>query len=252
MVLGGLKKGVTPLGWAYAYRTIGNNGDRVSGTLAPRPGDSPVAYTQVTDKDGNTIKGGDNDSDPRTGDLDRKPPKRRRASSKRSSPAAPGPRPRSAPKASGARRARPRTTATPGSAAAIGDEVTACVWVGYAEHDDADEDALQRRPGDGRHLPGADLGQRDAPPGRKSRPNRAAAKRRTDGRPRSRAAVRAEYVAGRRIRIRARRRPKASRSRRPETEAPETEARPKRRPEATPERLRKVAERGGGGGVTAG
>jgi penicillin-binding protein 1A len=62
MVLGGLKEGVTPVGWAYAYSTIGNNGDRVSGTLAPRPGDSPVSFTQVTDKDGQTIKGGDNDS----------------------------------------------------------------------------------------------------------------------------------------------------------------------------------------------
>jgi penicillin-binding protein 1A len=62
MVLGGLEVGVTPLGWAYAYSTIGNNGDRVSGTLAPRPGDSPVAYTQVTDRDDQTIKDGDNDS----------------------------------------------------------------------------------------------------------------------------------------------------------------------------------------------
>ncbi len=62
MVLGGLREGVTPLGWAYAYSTIGNDGDRVSGTLAPRPGDSPVSYTQVTNKDGETIKGGDNDS----------------------------------------------------------------------------------------------------------------------------------------------------------------------------------------------
>jgi penicillin-binding protein 1A len=62
MVLGGLKEGVSPLGWAYAYSTIGNNGDRVSGTLAPVPGDSPVAFTEVTDKDGHLIKGGDNDS----------------------------------------------------------------------------------------------------------------------------------------------------------------------------------------------
>jgi penicillin-binding protein 1A len=62
MVLGGLTLGVTPLGWTYAYSTIGNDGDRVSGTLAPRPGDSPVAYTQVTDQDGHTIKDGDNDS----------------------------------------------------------------------------------------------------------------------------------------------------------------------------------------------
>ncbi|HET7120945.1 MAG TPA: transglycosylase domain-containing protein [Solirubrobacterales bacterium] len=62
MVLGGLKEGVTPLGWTYAYTTIGNNGDRVSGTLAPVPGRTPVAYTQVTNQDGETIKGGDNDS----------------------------------------------------------------------------------------------------------------------------------------------------------------------------------------------
>jgi penicillin-binding protein 1A len=62
MVLGGLEIGVTPLGWTYAYSTLGNNGDRVSGTLAPRPGDSPVSYTQVTDKDDKTIRGGDNDS----------------------------------------------------------------------------------------------------------------------------------------------------------------------------------------------
>jgi penicillin-binding protein 1A len=62
MVLGGLAEGVTPLGWTYAYSTLGNDGDRVSGTLAPRPGDSPVSYTQVTDQDDKTIKGGDNDS----------------------------------------------------------------------------------------------------------------------------------------------------------------------------------------------
>jgi penicillin-binding protein 1A len=62
MVLGGLEEGVTPLGWAYAYMTLANNGDRVSGTLAPEPGDSPVAYTQVEDQDGHTIKDGDNDS----------------------------------------------------------------------------------------------------------------------------------------------------------------------------------------------
>ncbi|HEY1855227.1 MAG TPA: transglycosylase domain-containing protein [Solirubrobacterales bacterium] len=62
MVLGGLKEGVSPLGWAYAYSTIGNNGDRVSGTLAPIPGDTPVAYTEVTDQEGQVIKDGDNDS----------------------------------------------------------------------------------------------------------------------------------------------------------------------------------------------
>jgi penicillin-binding protein 1A len=59
MVLGGLKEGVSPLGWAYAYSTLGNNGDRISGSLAPRPGDSPVAFTEVT-KNGHPIKGGEN------------------------------------------------------------------------------------------------------------------------------------------------------------------------------------------------
>jgi penicillin-binding protein 1A len=59
MVLGGLKEGVSPLGWAYAYSTIGNDGDRISGTLAPRPGDSPLAFEDVT-KNGKPIKGGEN------------------------------------------------------------------------------------------------------------------------------------------------------------------------------------------------
>ena len=78
------------------------------------------------------IKGGDNDSIHEPGDRQEAPPRRRRASSKRWSAAAPASTPTSAPQASGARRARPRTTATPGSAAPT-EEVTACVWVGYAD-----------------------------------------------------------------------------------------------------------------------
>jgi penicillin-binding protein 1A len=62
MVLGGLEEGASPLLWTYAYMTLANNGDRVSGTLAPVPGDSPVAYLEVKDEDGHLIKGGDNDS----------------------------------------------------------------------------------------------------------------------------------------------------------------------------------------------
>jgi len=62
MVLGGLKEGVTPLEWTYAFSTLANDGDRVSGSLAPVPGDSPVAYTEVTDHEGHLLKGGDNDS----------------------------------------------------------------------------------------------------------------------------------------------------------------------------------------------
>jgi penicillin-binding protein 1A len=60
MVLGGLKEGVTPLGWTYAYMTLADDGNRVSGSLAPRPGDSPVAYTRVTDQAGHLIRGGEN------------------------------------------------------------------------------------------------------------------------------------------------------------------------------------------------
>ncbi len=59
MVLGTSE--VTPLQWTYAYSTLANDGRRVSGTLAPDPGDSPVAFTKVTDEDGKTIKGGDNE-----------------------------------------------------------------------------------------------------------------------------------------------------------------------------------------------
>ncbi|MBS1887147.1 MAG: transglycosylase domain-containing protein [Actinobacteria bacterium] len=59
MALGGLKQGVSPLGWAYAYSTIGNNGARVSGSLAPIPGKTPLTFTEVT-KNGKPIKGGEN------------------------------------------------------------------------------------------------------------------------------------------------------------------------------------------------
>ncbi|MGA7436207.1 MAG: transglycosylase domain-containing protein [Solirubrobacterales bacterium] len=59
MVLGTSE--VTPLQWTYAFTTLANDGRRVSGTLAPDPGDTPVAYTKVTDDSGKTIKGGNNE-----------------------------------------------------------------------------------------------------------------------------------------------------------------------------------------------
>jgi penicillin-binding protein 1A len=62
MVLGGIEEGVTPLEWTYAFSTLANDGDRVSGSLAPIPGETPVAFTEVTNSDGDLIKGGDNDS----------------------------------------------------------------------------------------------------------------------------------------------------------------------------------------------
>jgi penicillin-binding protein 1A len=132
MVLGGLTLGVTPLGWTYAYSTIGNNGDRVSGTLAPRPGDSPVAYTQVTDQDGHTIKDGDNDSIhtqviPEGVAEEAKSILETVVSSGTGTNAQIG--------ASG-QWGKTGTTEENGDAwfcGGVEDEVTACVWVGYAD-----------------------------------------------------------------------------------------------------------------------
>jgi penicillin-binding protein 1A len=132
MVLGGLEVGVTPLGWAYAYSTIGNNGDRVSGKLAPRPGDSPVAYTQVTDSEGHTIKDGDNDSThkqviPEGVAEEAKSILETVVSSGTGTNAQIG--------ASG-QWGKTGTTENNGDAwfcGGISDEATACVWVGYAD-----------------------------------------------------------------------------------------------------------------------
>jgi penicillin-binding protein 1A len=54
MLLGGLKRGVTPLEMAFAFSTIANGGKRMSGTLASsRLG--PVAIEKVSDASGKTI-----------------------------------------------------------------------------------------------------------------------------------------------------------------------------------------------------
>ena len=132
MVLGGLREGVSPLGWAYAYSTIGNNGDRVSGTLAPRPGDSPVSFTQVTNKDGETIKGGDNDSlheqvfDEETAET---------AKSILETVVSSGTGTNAQIGAEG-QWGKTGTTENNGDAwfcGGVADEVTACVWVGYPD-----------------------------------------------------------------------------------------------------------------------
>ena len=49
LILGGLEHGVTPLEMAYAYNTLANGGERVSGTEASKGnGDGPVAIENVT------------------------------------------------------------------------------------------------------------------------------------------------------------------------------------------------------------
>ena len=132
MVLGGLKEGVSPLGWAYAYSTIGNDGNRVSGTLAPEPGDSPVAFTEVTDKNGHTIKGGKDEIVHHQvfdqGNMEE-------AKSILETVVSSGTGTHAQTGAEG-EWGKTGTTENNGDAwfcGGVGDEVTACVWVGYPD-----------------------------------------------------------------------------------------------------------------------
>jgi penicillin-binding protein 1A len=131
-VLGGLEVGATPLGWAYAYSTIGNNGDRVSGTLAPRPGDSPIAFSEVTNKDGDLIKGGDNDSI-HTQVFDEENIKTAKSILETVVSGGTG---TNAQIGVSGQWGKTGTTENNGDAwfcGGVGDEVTACVWVGYPD-----------------------------------------------------------------------------------------------------------------------
>jgi penicillin-binding protein 1A len=131
MVLGGLHEGVSPLGWAYAYSTIANDGDRVSGTLAAEPGDSPVAYTQVTNADGHTIRGGDNDSLHEQA-ISESTAKEARSILETVVQQGTG---TNANIGAGGQWGKTGTTENSGDAWFCGgtEEVTACVWVGYAD-----------------------------------------------------------------------------------------------------------------------
>ena len=96
------------------------------------PGDSPVSYTQVTDKDGHTIKGGDNDSTheqviPEGTAEEAKSILETVVSSGTGTHAQIG--------AEG-QWGKTGTTENNGDAwfcGGVADEVTACVWVGYAD-----------------------------------------------------------------------------------------------------------------------
>jgi penicillin-binding protein 1A len=60
MVLGGLKVGVTPLEWAYAFSTLNNDGRRVTGTFSPEyeggEGFGPLAFTRIEESNGDVIE----------------------------------------------------------------------------------------------------------------------------------------------------------------------------------------------------
>ncbi len=56
MILGGLKRGVTPLEMAYAYSTLANDGNKISGTMASRGiGEGPVGIESVKDDEGELV-----------------------------------------------------------------------------------------------------------------------------------------------------------------------------------------------------
>lgn len=131
MVLGGLKAGITPLEWTYAFSTLANDGDRVSGTLAATPGSGPVAYTAVRDSEGRLIRGGDNDSTHRQV-LD--PDVASEAKSILHTVVTSGTG-ANADIGDSSQWGKTGTTENNGDAWYCGatDEVTACVWVGYAD-----------------------------------------------------------------------------------------------------------------------
>ena len=247
MVLGGLKEGVTPLGWAYAYMTIANNGDRVSGTLAPEPGDSPVAYTQVEDQDGHTIKDGDNDS---THEQVLSESTATEAKSILETVVTSGTGTHANIGASGQWGKTGTTEEQRRRLVLRRDRRSHRLRLGrLRRHGDADDDALQRRPGDGRHLPGADLGQRRLGLGKHQGRPRGGKRQREGGARRSgssggsaakkKATLPSEPRPNRRNR-------KSANRRRNRKLAPEGRSGAEAAPEAAPE------SSGGGGGITAG
>ncbi len=74
MTLGGLEVGVTPLEMSYAYSTIANDGERVSGSLASSPG-GPVGIIDVREGAGEEaefVDTEDGDSGSRTRSIEQR------------------------------------------------------------------------------------------------------------------------------------------------------------------------------------
>ena len=254
MVLGGLKEGVTPLGWAYAYMTIGNNGDRVSGTLAPRTRRQPRRLHPGHRPGRPHDQGRRQRLDPHPGDLRRnrrrgeEHPRNRRLQrhrhqrpDRRHGPVGQDRHDREQRRRLVLRRGRRRSDR---------------LRLGRLRRlDDADDDPLQRRPGDGRDLPGADLGQRDLRLGG----NQGRTRRRSKAK---KAAPAANELGssgeGANPKLRRRhRRPKPKRRRNPKKRR-RPKPKPRRNREAAARRSRRRPNRGRpnraarGGGVTAG
>ncbi len=236
-------------GWAYAYTTIGNNGDRVSGTLAPRPGDSPVSYTEVTDKEGHVIKEGNNDS---THQQVFSQGTAEEAKSILETVVSSGTGTHAQIGAEG-QWGKTGTTENNGDAwfcGGISNEVTACVWVGYADSTTPMTTLYEGGPVMGGTFP-ALIWASVMSAWVEIKANRAAEKK--NGEHRELGGVEGEYVP---VEPSTEGTPEEESGAEvaPEREAPETEA-PEVTPEATPEVTPEpggAGGGGGGGGVTAG
>ena len=184
MILGGLERGVTPLEMAYAYSTLANGGNKISGTMASRGiGKGPVAIESVKDENGKPVEdnlgatGENKEVDDQVLDPDV------------------------------AQQAKDilHTVVTSGTGknAQVGDdyifgktgttddnidawfvganeEITVAVWVGYLDGATPMDDRIQRRSGGRRHDPGPDLARHrhrlGRPAGRRAWPTKKAKK----------------------------------------------------------------------------
>jgi penicillin-binding protein 1A len=249
MVLGGLEEGVTPLEWAYAYMTLANNGDRVSGTLAPEPGDSPVAYTEVTDQDGNTIKDGDNDS---THEQVISEETASTAKSILETVVSSGTGVNANIGAAG-QWGKTGTTENNGDAWFCGatEEVTACVWVGYADSVTPMETLYNGGPVMGGTFPAliwaSVISAWESIAAERAAETAAEKAARAEGKEEGEGGEEEAYVPETEVE------PVEPEEVAPEAEAtPEPEAAPEATPEATPEAAPAPESGGTGGGITAG
>ncbi len=249
MVLGGLAEGVTPVGWTYAYSTIGNNGDRVSGTLAPRPGDSPVSFTEVTDKGGHVIKGGDNNP---THEQVFQQSTGEEAKSILETVVSSG---TGTSAQTGAEGEWGKTGTTSNEADAwfcggIASEVTACVWVGYPNSTTPMTTLFNGGPVMGGTFP-ALIWASVMSAWEEIKASRGAEKKSGEHHEVGGVGGEAEYVPEEESEYVPEEESEGGGEVAPETEAPETEAPAEAAPEATPEAPAEGGA-GGGGGVTAG
>jgi penicillin-binding protein 1A len=248
MVLGGLEEGVTPLEWAYAYMTLANNGDRVSGTLAPEPGDSPVAYTEVTDQDGNTIKDGDNDS---THEQVISEETASTAKSILETVVSSGTGVNANIGAAG-QWGKTGTTENNGDAWFCGatEEVTACVWVGYADSVTPMETLYNGGPVMGGTFPAliwaSVISAWESIAAERAAETAAEKAARAEGKEEGEGGEEEAYVPETEVE------PVEPEEVAPEAEAPEPEAAPEATPEAAPEAAPAPESGGTGGGITAG